>query len=78
MKRRLSACVAATAAAVLALSACSSSKSNSNSNNTNGNGGNVSLKLVVADYGTGPSNSSQAYWQGIISDFHAANPTISV
>jgi multiple sugar transport system substrate-binding protein len=75
MKRRLSACVAAAAVTVLALSACSSSKSNSGAKNS---GGNVSLKLVVADYGTGPSNSSQAYWQGIINDFQTANPTIKV
>jgi multiple sugar transport system substrate-binding protein len=74
MKRRLSACVAAAAATVLALSACSSSKSSSKDNGS----GNVSLKLVVADYGTGPSNSSQAYWQGIINDFQAANPSIKV
>jgi multiple sugar transport system substrate-binding protein len=74
MKRRLSACVAVAAAAALALSACSSSKSS----NGSGKSGNVSLKLVVADYGTGPSNNSQLYWQGIINDFHAANPTINV
>jgi multiple sugar transport system substrate-binding protein len=69
--------VAVAAAAAVAVSGCSSSKSTTGS--TSGSkGGNVSLKLVVADYGTGPSNSSQAYWQGIINDFHAANPAISV
>ena len=41
-------------------------------------GGNVTLKLVAADYGTGPSNASQKYWEGIARAFHAANPSISV
>ena len=41
-------------------------------------GGNTTLKLVAADYGTGPSNTSQKYWEGIASDFHAANPNITV
>ena len=70
MKRRLVAAVALSAAAALALSACSSS----------GGGGNgtTTLKLVAADYGTGPSNSSQKYWEGIASDFHAKYPKITV
>ncbi len=36
------------------------------------------LSLVAADYGTGPADASQKYWQGIADDFHAANPTITV
>jgi multiple sugar transport system substrate-binding protein len=36
------------------------------------------LTLVAADYGTGPADSSQKYWQTIADDFHAANPTITV
>jgi multiple sugar transport system substrate-binding protein len=36
------------------------------------------LSLVVADYGTGPADTSQLYWQKIADDFHAANPTITV
>ena len=36
------------------------------------------LNLVAADYGTGPADSSQAYWQGIADAFHAANPAITV
>jgi multiple sugar transport system substrate-binding protein len=36
------------------------------------------LNLVAADYGTGPSDSSQIYWQTIADAFHAANPTITV
>jgi multiple sugar transport system substrate-binding protein len=36
------------------------------------------LSLVVADYGTGPADTSQLYWQKIADDFHAVNPTITV
>ena len=36
------------------------------------------LTLVAADYGTGPKDSSQIYWQKIADDFHAANPSITV
>ncbi|HZC69670.1 MAG TPA: extracellular solute-binding protein [Jatrophihabitans sp.] len=77
MKRRLVAAVALSAVAALALSACSSSGGG-------GGGGSappgqaVTLKLVAADYGTGPSNSSQKYWEGIAKDFHAKYPTLSV
>jgi multiple sugar transport system substrate-binding protein len=72
MRRGLVAAVAFTAAAALALSACSSSKKSGSS------GGNTTLSFVGADYGTGPANSSQKYWEGIANDFHAANPTITV
>jgi multiple sugar transport system substrate-binding protein len=64
--------VAASAAAVLALGACSSS------NKAAQGGGSVTLKLVAADYGTGPDNTSQKYWQGIADAFHTANPSITV
>ena len=61
--RRLSgAALAATAA--LALAACSSGGSSSG-----GSGGTTTLKLVVADYGTGPSNASAKYWDGIVTAF---------
>jgi multiple sugar transport system substrate-binding protein len=36
------------------------------------------LNLVAADYGTGPSDTSQTYWQTIADAFHAANPAITV
>lgn len=36
------------------------------------------LTLVAADYGTGPTDSSQIYWQKIADAFHAANPSITV
>ena len=38
----------------------------------------TTLNLVAADYGTGPADTSQKYWQTIADDFHAANPTITV
>jgi multiple sugar transport system substrate-binding protein len=38
----------------------------------------TTLSLVVADYGTGPADTSQKYWQAIADDFHAANPDITV
>ncbi len=38
----------------------------------------TTLSLVVADYGTGPADTSQLYWQRIADDFHKANPTITV
>jgi multiple sugar transport system substrate-binding protein len=70
MKRRLAAIAVLSAAAALALSSCSSSGG--------GSGGSKTLNLVAADYGTGPANSSQKYWQGIADDFHKANPSITV
>jgi multiple sugar transport system substrate-binding protein len=36
------------------------------------------LSLVAADYGNGPKDSSQIYWQKIADAFHAANPSITV
>ncbi len=40
--------------------------------------GGVTLKLVVADYGTGPGNTSTKYWQGIVTAFEKQNPSIKV
>jgi multiple sugar transport system substrate-binding protein len=71
--RRLSgAALAATAA--LALAACSSGGGSS----TGGGSGTTTLKLVVADYGTGPSNASAKYWDGIVTAFESAHPDIKV
>ena len=79
MRRGLVAAVALSAGLAVVLSACSSSKNSSSSGGSGGGGGgNTTLKLVAADYGTGPSNTSQKYWEGIASDFHAANPNITV
>jgi multiple sugar transport system substrate-binding protein len=71
--RRLSgAALAATAA--LALAACGSSGSSGGS----GGSGTTTLKLVVADYGTGPSNASAKYWDGIVTAFEKVHPDIKV
>jgi multiple sugar transport system substrate-binding protein len=72
MRRGLTAAVALCAAGALALTGCGSSGGGSSS------GGTTTLKLVGADYGTGPANSSQKYWQGIADAFHKANPKITV
>jgi multiple sugar transport system substrate-binding protein len=73
MKRRYAAVAAACLATAMALTACGSSGKSSGSSS-----GSTTLKLVAADYGTGPSNTSQTYWQGIADAFHKANPTITV
>ena len=71
MKRGLVAVATLSAAAALALGGCGSSKPGSS-------GGAITLKLVAADYGTGPQNTSQKYWQGIADAFHKQNPKITV
>jgi multiple sugar transport system substrate-binding protein len=73
MKRRYASVAALCVATALALTACSSSGNGSSSAS-----GSTTLKLVAADYGTGPSNTSQTYWQGIADAFHKANPSITV
>jgi multiple sugar transport system substrate-binding protein len=78
MKRGLMAAEALSAAAALVVSACSSSTKSSSSGGTGSTGGSTTLKLVGADYGTGPQNTTQKYWQGIADAFHAQNPTITV
>ena len=67
MKRRIWGAAALAVAGALALAACSTGGSTTASKA-------VTLKLVVADYGTGPSNTSSKYWQGIATAFHKANP----
>src|SRR5690242_6308766 len=89
MMRRLTVLAAAAALATLGLTACSSSGGSSpgtTAANTGGGGGGgttssaapVTLKLVGADYGSGPSNTTQKYWQNIADAFHQANPSITV
>jgi multiple sugar transport system substrate-binding protein len=74
MRRNLIGAVAMAATMALTIGACSSSSGGGSGSSS----GNVTLKLVAADYGTGPSNTSQKYWQGIADAFHKANPTITV
>jgi multiple sugar transport system substrate-binding protein len=73
--RRICGGAALAAAATLALAACSSSGS---AGSASGGGGTTTLKLVVADYGTGPSNASATYWNGIVSAFEKAHSDIKV
>jgi multiple sugar transport system substrate-binding protein len=76
MKQRLAAAIAIAAATALTLSACGSSGGGSSKGT--GSGGATTLRLVGADYGTGPSNTSQKYWQDIANAFHAKYPKITV
>ncbi len=78
MTKRLSA-VAVALAVGLGLAACGSSGHSGGSGSAgSGGGGSTTLKLVAADYGTGPGNTSAKYWKGIATAFHKSNPTISV
>ena len=71
--RRICGGAALAVAGTLALAACSSGGGSSS-----GGSGTTTLKLVVADYGTGPSNASAKYWDGIVSAFESAHPDIKV
>ena len=71
--RRICGGAALAAAATLALAACGSGGGSSS-----GGSGAATLKLVVADYGTGPGNASAKYWDGIVSAFEQAHPDIKV
>jgi multiple sugar transport system substrate-binding protein len=72
---RIAGGLALASAAALALAACSSGGGGSSAG---GSGGTTTLKLVVADYGTGPSNTSSKYWGTIVSAFEAAHSNIKV
>jgi multiple sugar transport system substrate-binding protein len=73
---RIAGGVALASAAALTLAACSSGGGSSAGGS--GSGGTTTLKLVVADYGTGPSNTSAKYWATIVSAFEAAHSNIKV
>jgi multiple sugar transport system substrate-binding protein len=74
MSKRLFGTLVVAVAAMLAVNGCGGSSSSG----SGGSGQNVTLKLVAADYGTGSSNTSAKYWQGIVNAFHKANPSINV
>jgi multiple sugar transport system substrate-binding protein len=71
--RRICGGAALAVAGTLALAACSSGGGSSASGS-----GTTTLKLVVADYGTGPSNASAKYWDGIVTAFEKVHPDIKV
>ena len=70
---RIAGGIALASAAALALAACGSSGSGSSAA-----GGTTTLKLVVADYGTGPANTSSKYWATIVTAFEKAYPNVKV
>jgi multiple sugar transport system substrate-binding protein len=72
MKRRLLGAVSLALTAALTITGCGSSGGGGGTNGT------TTLKLVAADYGTGPANTSQKYWQDIADAFHKQNPKITV
>src|ERR1700744_5103652 len=74
---RIAGGVALASVAALTLAACGSSGGSSAGGSSSG-GGTTTLKLVVADYGTGPSNTSAKYWGTIVSAFEAAHSNIKV
>jgi multiple sugar transport system substrate-binding protein len=76
MRRSLIGVAAATVCAAVAVAGCGSTSGTGSASGSSG--GKVTLKLVAADYGTGPSNASKQYWDGIAKAFHAANPSITV
>ncbi len=67
-------------ATMLVLSSCGSSTPETGGGDTAAGGGQVTLKMVAADYGDGPGkpNSGQKFWEGVVKEFEAANPTIKV
>jgi multiple sugar transport system substrate-binding protein len=79
MKSRLMATAAVGAAALASIASCSSSSSTSSAGSgSSSSAAAVTINFYGADYGTGPSNSTTAYWQAIATAFHAANPNITV
>ncbi|GGK14359.1 solute-binding protein [Streptomyces camponoticapitis] len=52
----------------MALSGCGSSSGS----------GDVTLKVVAADYGSSPANSSEKYWNSLAKEFESKNPGIKV
>ncbi|MGW0063063.1 extracellular solute-binding protein [Streptosporangium sandarakinum] len=79
MNKRIIGVAGAGVAAVLALSACGSG-SGEGGGGEKAADGSVTLKLVAADYGGGPSSpdGGDKFWKGVVDEFQAANPKIKV
>lgn len=77
MSKRITGAAAIGLAAVLAQSACGSG---SGDGGDEAAGGPVTLKMVAADYGDGPTadNSGDRFWKSVVDEFQAANPDIKV
>ncbi|WP_433501176.1 extracellular solute-binding protein [Sphaerimonospora sp. CA-214678] len=78
MSKRIAGTAAIGLAAVLALSACGSGSDGGGGDKAAG--GPVTLKMVAADYGDGPTaeNSGDRFWKSVVGEFQAANPGIEV
>ncbi|HTW11925.1 MAG TPA: extracellular solute-binding protein [Solirubrobacteraceae bacterium] len=77
-KRQIGVRLAALTAASAAVAVAAAAPSIASTVKGHAASGSVTLKLVAADYGTGPSNTSSKYWDGIAAAFHKANPSITV
>jgi multiple sugar transport system substrate-binding protein len=77
-KSQLAVRLAAVSAASVAVAAAAAVPTASAAVKASAASATTTLKVVVADYGTGPSNTSLKYWQGIATAFHKVNPSITV
>ncbi|MFF0245207.1 extracellular solute-binding protein [Streptosporangium sandarakinum] len=79
MNKRIIGVAGAGVAAALALSACGSGGGEGGGGEKAADGS-VTLKLVAADYGGGPSSpdGGDKFWKGVVDEFQAANPKIKV
>ncbi|GAB2460642.1 extracellular solute-binding protein [Streptosporangium sandarakinum] len=79
MNKRIIGVAGAGLAAALALSACGSGGGEGGGGEKAADGS-VTLKLVAADYGGGPSSpdGGDKFWKGVVDEFQAANPKIKV
>ncbi|GAA5073827.1 multiple sugar transport system substrate-binding protein [Thermocatellispora tengchongensis] len=80
MKNRLTGAVTLGLAAALVLTGCGSGSGDTAGDGGSAQGGPVTLKMVAADYGDGPTadNSGEKFWKGVVDEFQAANPNIKV
>ncbi|MGV9328772.1 extracellular solute-binding protein [Streptosporangium sandarakinum] len=79
MNKRIIGVAGAGVAAALALSACGSGGGEGGGGEKAADGS-VTLKLVAADYGGGPSSpdGGDKFWKSVVDEFQAANPKIKV
>ncbi|WP_433256621.1 extracellular solute-binding protein [Streptosporangium sp. CA-135522] len=81
MNKKIAGATTLGVAALLALSACGSGgDGGGNGGGEKAADGSVTLKLVAADYGAGPTapDSGEKFWKGVTDEFKAANPNINV
>ena len=76
--KRLVTLAATGLAASLALAACSSSKSSGSSSSSGDSSKPVTITLLAPNYGSTDKDDTKLYWQQIINDFQAKNPTVKV